>query len=124
MKHYHIYLGRERGKYTIHKVGQTTQTCWARCHSADYLIGLSYEIFFPEEMPYYTRQKFLNEAEKFIIKSFGDRFNVVHGNEYFRTTKKYWPEVREIFIAEMDGYFADKGWDYKVHEGWVAPNTY
>jgi hypothetical protein len=124
MAHYHIYLGRERGKRTIHKVGQTTQTCYARCRSSDYLIGMSYELIFPEGMIASEKKKCLNEAERFIIENFGNKFKVVHGHEYFRTTKKQWDEIRKIFITEMTGFLAWKGWAYEVHEGWVAPNTY
>lgn len=124
MAHYHIYLGRERGKRTIHKVGQTTQTCWARCRSSDYLIGMSYELIFPEGMIASEKKKCLNEAERFIIENFGNKFSVVHGHEYFRTSKKHWEEVKKIFITEMTGFLTWKGWGYEIHEGWVAPNTY
>ena len=124
MTHYHIYLGRERGKRTIHKVGLTTQTCWARCHSSDYLIGMSYEIIFPVDMPRDVRRECLYEAEDFIIERFNEMFTIVHGNEYFRTTKKQWPEVREIFATEMTDFLIRKGWGYEVHEGWVGPHTY
>jgi hypothetical protein len=124
MAHYHIYLGRERGKRTIHKVGQTTQTCYARCRSSDYLIGMSYELIFPEGMISSEKKECLNEAERFIIKNFESKFKVVHGHEYFRTTKKKWEETRQIFITEMTAFLTEKGWEYEVHEGWVAPNTY
>ena len=124
MAHYHIYLGRERGKRTVHKVGQTTQTCYARCRSSDYLIGMSYELIFPNNVTHKARKMRLNEVEQFIIKNFDEQFKVVHGREYFRTAKKQWAEIRKIFIEAMSSYLEERGWAYEVHEGWVAPNTY
>lgn len=122
-KHSFIYLGRERGKRVVHKVGQTTQTCWARCKSSDYLIGVGIEINLPGETSL-TRSKQLNEAEAVIINYFAERFPVEHGCEYFRTKKHNWDKVKAIFIAEMVRFLDEKGWGYEIHEGWVAPNTY
>ncbi len=121
--HHYIYLGRERGKRVVHKVGQTKQTCWARCAHADYLIGVGIEIFCPGDTSN-TRSKQLNEAERSIINYFADRFPVEHGNEYFRTKKHNWEKIKQMFIAEMVRFLDEKGWGYEIHEGWVAPNTY
>ena len=124
METYQIYLGRERGKRVVHKVGQAKKGCWQRCKNADYLIGMSFELFFPNESLVKTKYKNLNEAEKFIIGVFEQKFTIEHGKEYFRTTKMKWPQVRELFIAEMTQFLNEKGWQYEIHEGWVAPNTY
>lgn len=121
--HHYIYLGRERGKRVVHKVGQTKQTCWARCAHADYLIGVGIEIFCPGDTSN-TRSKQLNEAERSIINYFAERFPVEHGNEYFRTKKHNWEKIKQMFIAEMVRFLDEKGWGYEIHEGWVAPNTY
>lgn len=121
--HHYIYLGRERGKRVVHKVGQTKQTCWARCKSSDYLIGVGIEILTPGETSN-TRSKQLNEAERAIIAYFAERFPIEHGCEYFRTKKHNWEMVKAMFIAEMVRFLNEKGWKYEIHEGWVAPNTY
>ena len=121
--HHYIYLGRERGKRVVHKVGQTKQTCWARCAHADYLIGVGIEIFCPGYTSN-TRSKQLNEAERSMINYFAERFPVEHGNEYFRTKKHNWEMIKQMFIAEMVRFLDEKGWRYEIHEGWVAPNTY
>lgn len=122
-KHSFIYLGRERGKRVVHKVGQTSQTCWARCAHSDYLIGVGIEIDLPGDTSY-TRSKQLNEAERAIIAYFAERFPIEHGNEYFRTKKHNWEVIKAMFIAEMVRFLNEKGWGYEIHEGWVAPNTY
>lgn len=123
--HYHIYLGRERGKRVIHKVGQTTQTCYARCKSADYIIGCSFEIIMPNDYLATKKKKILNEIEQCIISYFSDNFKLEHGNEYFRTTKKKWEDVKPIFMEEMKFILTDVyELNYVFHEGWVAPNTY
>lgn len=121
--HHFIYLGRERGKRVVHKVGKTQQTCWERCRSSDYLIGVGIEILTLGATSR-IRSKQLNEAEKTIINYFADRFPIEHGNEYFRTKKHNWEMVKAMFIAEMVRFFDEKGWEYEIHEGWVAPNTY
>lgn len=122
-KHSFIYLGRERGKRVVHKVGQTSQTCWARCKSSDYLIGVGIEINLPGDTSL-TRSKQLNEAERAIIEYFAERFPIEHGCEYFRTKKHNWEMVKAMFITEMVRFLDEKGWGYEIHEGWVAPNTY
>ena len=53
--HYYIYLGRKNGKRVIHKVGQTRQTCYARCKNANYKIGCAFEIIMPND--YITTKK-------------------------------------------------------------------
>ena len=121
--HHYIYLGRDRGTRVVHKVGQTKQTCWARCAHADYLIGVGIEIFCPGDTSN-TRSKQLNEAERSIINYFAERFPVEHGNEYFRIKKHNWEMIKQMFIAEMVRFLDEKGWRYEIHEGWVAPNTY
>ena len=118
-KTYQIYLGRERGKRTVHKVGQAKKGCWQRCKNADYLIGMSFEIFPPCDLVS-NKEKCLNEAEKFIIGVFADRFTIEHGKEYFRTRHHKWVDCREIFIKEMTQFLCNKGWDYVIHEGWVS----
>lgn len=123
--HYFIYLGRERGKRVIHKVGQTTQTCYARCKSADYLIGCGFEIIMPNDYIATRKKKILNEIEQCIISYFADNFKLEHGNEYFRTTKLKWEQVKPMFINEMKFILNDVfELDYVIHEGWVTPNSY
>lgn len=122
-RHSYIYLGRERGKRVVHKVGQTVQTCWARCKNSDYLIGVGIEIDLPGATSV-TRSKQLNEIENAIILFFADRFPIEHGNEYFRTSKHPWEMTKELFLAEMVRLLDERGWGYTIHEGWVAPNTY
>ena len=117
--HTHIYLGRERGKRVVHKVGLTTTTCWQRCKNADYLIGTSFEIDFPRNSPIW-----LKDVEKFIIGRFEEKFTIEHGQEYFRTPKHDWDKIKAFFVEEMTIYLHEKGLHYKIHEGWVAPNTY
>lgn len=121
--HYHIYLGQERGKRVVHKVGQTTQGCWERCRKADYRIGMSFEIF-PNCGTYRGNKNCLNEAEKFIIASFTSRFPIDHDREYFRTSKHNWEKTKEIFVADMIQFLTEKGWQYEIHEGWVERGTY
>lgn len=123
--HYFIYLGRERGKRVVHKVGQTTQTCYARCKSADYLIGCGFEIIMPNDYIATRKKKILNEIEQCIISYFADNFKLEHGNEYFRTTKLKWEQVKPIFINEMKFILNDVfELEYVIHEGWVTPNSY
>ena len=121
--HYYIYLGRERGKRVVHKVGQTRQTCWARCAHADYLIGVGIDIHVPGKT-FDLKRKQLNEAERIIIDYFTHRFPIEHGNEYFRTKKHNWEVIKKMFLEEMLRFLNEKGWGYEIHEGWVAPNTY
>ena len=123
--HYFIYLGRERGKRVVHKVGQTTQTCYARCKSADYLIGCGFEIIMPNDYIATRKKKILNEIEQCIISYFADNFKLEHGNEYFRTTKLKWEQVKPIFINEMKFILNNVfELEYVIHEGWVTPNSY
>lgn len=124
--HYYIYLGRENGKRVVHKVGQTRQTCYARCKNADYKIGCAFEFTF---IPMYEEHKkmYLNKIEREIIHRFKELYKIEHGNEYFRTPKQNWDIVKPIFIAEMEKIISK--WeiifaDCVFHEGWVAPNTY
>ena len=121
--HNYIYLGRERGKRVVHKVGKTTQTCWGRCGSSDYLIGVGIDIQLPGETTM-TRRKQLNEIEMAIISFFADRFPIEHGQEYFRTSKHPWEVTKVLFLEEMERLLDERGWNYEIHEGWVAPNTY
>ena len=123
--HYFIYLGRERGKRVVHKVGQTTQTCYARCKNADYLIGCGFEIIMPNDYIATRKKKILNEIEQCIISYFVDNFKLEHGNEYFRTTKLKWEQIKPIFINEMKFILNDVfELEYVIHEGWVTPNSY
>lgn len=116
-----IYLGRERGKRVVHKVGQTTRSCWERCRVADYLIGVGVEIELPGETST-TRRKQLNGIEKDITLFFAQRFPREHGNEYFRTSKHPWEVTKVLFLEEMERLLEERGWNYKIHEGWVSPN--
>jgi hypothetical protein len=123
--HYYIYLGRENGKRVIHKVGQTRQTCYARCKSADYRIGCAFEIVMPENYPVAQKRKTLNEIEQCIIYYFESNFKLEHGREYFRTSKKYWEQVKPMFVEEMKFIIKDVfELDYVYHEGWVTANSY
>ena len=119
MAHSHIYLGRERGKRVVHKVGLTTQTCYARCKNADYLIGMSFEIDFPRNSTIW-----LNDVENFIIGRFEENFVLEHGREYFRTPKYNWDKIKVFFAEEVSTFLHKNGLQYTIHEGWVAPNTY
>ena len=116
---YYIYLGRERGKRVIHKVGKTTQGCWNRCKNSDYLIGLGIEILLPGETRT-ARNKQLSEIETKMIQCFTEKFTVEHGCEYFRTTNHKWNTVKEIFLAEIEEILNLKGWEYIIHDGWVG----
>lgn len=122
-KHNYIYLGRERGKQVVHKVGQTSQTCWARCCHADYLIGVAVELKITTTNKR-KRKDQLNMAEEWIIRYFSERFPTEHGREYFRTKGHRWDVIKEMFLTEMTDYLDEMGWDYEIHDGWVAPNTY
>ena len=119
--HYFIYLGTERGKRVVHKVGQTTQTCWARCRNADYLIGVGIDINFYN---HHNKYKALSEVENMIVNYFNSMFPIEHGNEYFRCKKHKWEQIKPIFLNKMIEYLENKGYGYTIHEGWVAPNTY
>ena len=63
-------------------------------------------------------------AEEWIIRYFSERFPTEHGREYFRTKGYRWDVIKEMFLAEMTNYLNEMGWDYEIHDGWVAPNTY
>lgn len=118
--HNYIYLGRERGKRVVHKVGQTTQTCWARCKNSDYLIGVGIDIIFPIGAKWYE----LDFIENEIIWFFQEQFPLEHGREYFRTKGHNWEATKKLFLAKMIEILDKKGYAYEIHEGWVAPNTY
>ena len=118
--HYYIYLGKERGKRNIYKVGRTTQTCWARCKNSDYLIGLGVDIQMP---PSATSWSEFVWAEEMIIKTFAKNFAKAHGNEYFKTQWS-WDRIKELFMSEIISYLEQKGFTYTIHYGWVAPHTY
>lgn len=121
--HYFIYLGQERGKRVVHKVGQTMQTCYARCKNADYRIGVGIDIAVPG-ITYRAKKDQLNEAEDFIVGYFASRWKIEHGQEYFRTPKYNWEKIRIEFLAAMMVFLEEKGWDYEIHEGWVEKGTY
>lgn len=121
---YFIYLGRERGKRVIHKVGQTTRSCYSRCKSADYIIGCGFEIVMPNNYIETKKKKTLNAVEECIINYFTENFKVEHGREYFHTTKMKWEQIKPFFIEEMKSILDMFELDYIIHEGWVAPNTY
>ena len=127
--HYFIYLGRENGKRVIHKVGQTTRTCYARCKSADYKIGCAFDIQFNDKVPESCRKSILNTMEGLVITYFKKHYNRAHGREYFRTSKKYWNDIQAEFIecVNKEAQCFIKGnviTNLVYHEGWVAPNTY
>ena len=129
--HYFIYLGRENGKRTVHKVGQTTRTCYARCKSADYKIGCAFEIEFKENLTDEVKKGLLNCIETIILSEFRRVYKIEHGREYFRTTKQNWDVVKPFFKEKMENLFNTQGRvlqstivGYTYHEGWVAPNTY
>jgi hypothetical protein len=119
--HNYIYLGRERGKRVIHKVGQTTQTCWARCKNSDYLIGVGVDIVIPAGREYWYT---LNEIEQEMLTYFRNRFAIEHGLEYFRTKGYYWEDTKDIFLAKLESILKRRGLKYTIYEGWVEPYTY
>lgn len=120
-KHNFIYLGTERGKRVVHKVGKTTQTCWARCHSADYLIGIGIDIVFPMGEP---KAKLLSQTERMIINYFASMFPIEKGNEYFRCSKHKWERIKPLFLNKMIEYLDEQGYVYTIHEGWCTANSY
>lgn len=128
--HYYIYLGRENGKRVIHKVGQTRQTCYARCKNADYKIGCAFEIVFKNKVSEESKKSTLTVLENIILSKFREHYKVEHGREYFRTPKQNWDTVKVFFEEEMKDIFTKITWNsstikgYTYHEGWVAPNTY
>lgn len=129
--HYYIYLGRENGKRVIHKVGQTRQTCYARCKNADYKIGCAFEIEFDKKVSDEMKRSLLTCVENIILSEFHSVYKIAHGREYFRTTKQNWDIVQPFFKEKMEDFL---NWQvksfnsvivgYTYHEGWVAPNTY
>jgi hypothetical protein len=122
-KNYFIYLGRERGKRTVHKVGQSVRPCWKRCANTDYLIGVGINIHFPDALER-TRKNHLNETERMIVSFFKERFPVEHGHEYFRTKNFKWEQTKELFLAQMISYLDEMGWEYEIFEGWATEGTY
>ena len=122
-KPYFIYLGQERGKRVVHKVGQTIRPCWKRCENADYRIGVGIQIMVPGTTDR-TRKNQLNEAEDFIVSYFASRWKIEHGKEYFRTPNYNWEKIRIEFLAAMMVFLEEKGWEYVVHEGWATRDTY
>ena len=122
-KPYFIYLGQERGKRVVHKVGQTIRPCWKRCENADYRIGVGIQIMVPGATDR-IRKNQLNEAEDFIVGYFASKWKIEHGKEYFRTPKYNWEKIRIEFLAAMMVFLEEKGWDYVVHEGWATRDTY
>jgi hypothetical protein len=129
--HYYIYLGRENGKRVIHKVGQTRQTCYARCKNADYKIGCAFEIEFSKNLTDEVKKSLLTCIENIILGEFRSVYKVEHGREYFRTTKQNWDVVKPFFKEKMESFFNTQNRalqrtivGYTYHEGWVAPNTY
>lgn len=119
-KHNYIYLGKEKGKRTIYKVGKTTHSCHQRCSHSDYIIGVGIDIKVPTNAVYNE----LDNAEMFIINRFKQRFKVEHGREYFRCPKYNWEMIKKLFMAEMINYLTTIGLEYEIHEGWTAPHTY
>ena len=120
MVHSFIYLGKERGKRVIYKVGQTKQTCYARCKCSDYLIGMGIEI----KLSPSTLNKELNSIEREILKVFSDKFPIEHGNEYFRMKKYDWDMSKDFFLIEMLVILRNRGLNYTIYDEWVKPNTY
>ena len=118
-----IYLGQERGKRVVHKVGQTVRPCWKRCENADYRIGVGIQIYCPG-ITDRTRKNQLNEAEDFIVGYFASRWKIEHGKEYFRTPNFNWDDIKEVFLHEMIAFLDEKGWEYEIHEGWATRDTY
>ena len=128
--HYYIYLGRENGKRVIHKVGQTRQTCYARCKNADYKIGCAFDIIFSDEMTDKEKRELLTFVENIIITRFKEKYKIEHGREYFRTTKQNWNTVKTYFEETTrnlldGGVMVNKAIvGYTYHEGWVTANSY
>ena len=129
--HYYIYLGRENGKRVIHKVGQTRQTCYARCKNADYKIGCAFDITFKKNISDETKRHILTVCENIILGEFHRKYKIEHGREYFRTTKQNWDIVKIFFKEEMENMLdifikdsTNSIVGYTFYEGWVAPNTY
>lgn len=127
--HYFIYLGRENGKRTIHKVGQTTRTCYARCKSSDYKIGCAFDIQFNKLVDDVCKKALLNTIEQVIINDFKKKYHRAHGREYFRTPKKSWEDVKKEFIEcvnqEAQSWIRSNAiTEIVYYEGWVTSNTY
>lgn len=129
--HYYIYLGRENGKRVIHKVGQTRQTCYARCKNADYKIGCAFEIEFKKNLTDEVKKDLLTCIENIILSEFRRVYKIEHGREYFRTTKQNWDIVKPFFKDKMESFFNTQSKalkntivGYTYHEGWVTPNSY
>ena len=128
--HYYIYLGRENGKRVIHKVGQTRQTCYARCKNADYKIGCAFDIIFSDKITDKEKRELLTVAENIVITRFREKYKIEHGREYFRTTKQNWNTVKAYFEEVtrdlLDGSVIVNNSivGYTYHEGWVTANSY
>ncbi len=120
--HNYIYLGRERGKRVVHKVGQTTQTCWARCKNSDYLIGVGVDIIFPLGTRFPESK--LNLIEWEMLNYFSNLFNIEHGREYFRTKGYYWEDTKKLFLDKLISILDREGFKYTIYEGWVEPFSY
>lgn len=116
MAHSFIYLGKERGKRVIYKVGLTTQTCYARCKNDNYQIGIGIEIDLANQS--------LRSIEKEILEVFAENHRIEHGNEYFHMKKHNWEMAKDFFLEEMRLILRKRGLNYTIHEGWVTPNSY
>lgn len=115
--HHYIYLGQERGKRRVYKVGQTRQTCHARCKSADFHIGMAFELNIDSV-------ETLKSVEDEILLHFRDTYSIEHGLEYFRLPKLNWEATKQFFERTMIEILTERGITYTIKSGWTQPYSY
>lgn len=120
--HSFIYLGLSKENKNIIKVGQTQQTCWARCKYADYRIGLAFEIFNADGKNHIDNN-LLTQIEKEILQVFREQFLTVKGREYFKISED-WEDIKWFFAGEMQKILNYKHVTFEMFYKWVEPHTY
>lgn len=120
--HSFIYLGLSKENKNIVKVGQTQQTCWARCKYADYRIGLAFEIFTPDGKRCIDNN-LLTQIEKEILQVFREQFLTVKDREYFKISED-WEDIKWFFAEELQKILNYKHVTFEMFYKWVEPYTY
>lgn len=120
--HSFIYLGLSKENKNIIKVGQTQQTCWARCKYADYRIGLAFEIF-TSDGKRCIDNNLLTQIEKEILQVFREQFLTVKGREYFKISED-WEDIKWFFAEELQKILNYKHVTFEMFYKWVEPYTY
>lgn len=115
--HNYIYLGQERGKRRVYKVGMTQQTCHARCRKADFRIGIAFEISG-------ISADTLKIIENEVLLHFRDEYSIEHGLEYFRMPKHNWEQSSAYFTTVVTEVLTEKNLQYEIKRGWVEPYSY